>query len=326
MSDKIKDIKQKWAGIRKSSRFHDLVLFLLFVVIATVFWFVMVMNDNVEDTITLKLNIYNKPDSLTYIDLPPAKLSVSVRDKGTLLLRNGMGRSGSFEINFREYAENGVFRMSNSELYLALREKFGSSAQILSVSVDSLRLAYTSLPGKRIPIDISADVSASLGNVISGKVIPSKKYVTVYSANRHLLDTVTRAFTEKIVMTGISETTSVTAKIHRINGARISPEEITIKIPVEALVNKMFSVPITAVGVPEGSNMLIFPASVEVEGYLPMSKFNQNLGMIRVEANYRDIALSKGSKIPVKLASVPSYFTNVELKTDSVEYTIVKNN
>ena len=146
MGKKIGETLNKWEKIKKSSRFHNFLLFILFVVIASLFWLIMVMNDSVEDTVTLRLNIYNKPDSLTYINLPPEKINVTVRDKGTQLMRNGLGRTATLDINFREYADNGYFRLSNTQLYGIVKNKFGNSSQILSVSVDSMRLEYTSLP------------------------------------------------------------------------------------------------------------------------------------------------------------------------------------
>jgi len=326
MDIKLKETKIRWNELKKSSRFHNFLLFLLFVAIATLFWFIMLMNDNVEDTFTLRLNIYNKPDSLTYINEPPTKISVTVRDRGTQLLRNGFGRSSTFDLNFREFAYDGLLRVSNTQLYAAIRNRFGGSAQILSMSVDSLHIEYTSLPGKRVPIDVNAEVSASLGNVISGKPSLSQNYVTVYSTNHRLLDTITRVFTEKVVLDNLSETSTFSAKLLPIPGARITPGAIQIKIPVEALVNKTFAVNVTPVNVPPESNMLLFPATVELEGYIPMSRFNHGVSGISVEANYDDAVSAAGNKIAVRLTHLPSYMTNVVLKTDSVEYTIVKSN
>lgn len=318
-------IKECWAFLKKSPRYHDMWLFLLFILIAAVFWFVMVLNDSVEETFTVKLNIYNKPDSVTFINDPPSQISVTIRDKGTQLLRGGFSKQRDVDINFREFAEGGVLRCSNKDFYRLLRGAFGTSSQILSATSDSLRLAYTSLPGKRVPIELVADVNASLGNTLAGKPELSRRYALVYAENTAVLDTIYRVFTQRLVKKNLKETTRIDVKLAEIKGVKIVPASVTVNIPVEALVNKTAAVPIIARNVPFGSNVVLFPSSVDATFYIPMSKFNTEKFDITVEADFHNVRAGL-SKVPVRVAGSPDYVHNIKLMTDSVEFTLVKNN
>ncbi len=52
--------------------FHNALVFLIFVVIATVFWIVITLNDSVTDTFRVKFRVDNVPDSVTFITDPSA--------------------------------------------------------------------------------------------------------------------------------------------------------------------------------------------------------------------------------------------------------------
>ena len=70
MDAKIGDIRNEWKRIRTSSRFHNFMMFLIFVAIAAVFWFILALNDSVTETFQVRLNIQNVPDSVTFITDP----------------------------------------------------------------------------------------------------------------------------------------------------------------------------------------------------------------------------------------------------------------
>ena len=97
--------------IVKSGGFHNALVFLIFVVIATVFWIVITLNDSVTDTFRVKFRVDNVPDSVTFITDPPHEIHVTLRDKGTNILRSGVMRDPTVNVNFRDYAHSGVFRL-----------------------------------------------------------------------------------------------------------------------------------------------------------------------------------------------------------------------
>ena len=71
-----------------SSAFRKMLTFLVFVVIAALFWFIMALNDSAQDDFEVRVAITNVPDSVTFINLPPQKIHVMVRDQGVNLWRS----------------------------------------------------------------------------------------------------------------------------------------------------------------------------------------------------------------------------------------------
>lgn len=322
MGLKFAKAKEKWENVRHSSRFHNFLLFLLFTAVATLFWLVMVMNENVQKNIDVTLTITEKPDSITFISLPPKILHVTVRDKGTKIFRAAVFKTLQIDLNFREFAENGIFRLSTSDLYAALRTKLGNEAQISALSCDSLHLPYTSLPGKKVLVEAEAQLSAANGFVVDTKLLYSKKFVTVYSTKSAVLDTIQNIKTRKIIKTNLSKTTKLKVALQQPEFTRVEPSVILITIPVEPLVLKEIHKEIKVIDVPNNENVLLFPATAMVSAYVPMSKFNYDINL-NLEVNYDQVHRNK-RKLPISINNMSEYAVNPTVKPDSVEFTLVR--
>ncbi len=323
MDAKIGDIRNEWKRIRTSSRFHNFMMFLIFVAIAAVFWFILALNDSVTETFQVRLNIQNVPDSVTFITDPPADLHVTLRDKGTNILRSGVVKHPTVNLNFRDYAHEGVFRLSAADMTAELKADLGVS-QITAASIDSLRLYYTTQPGKRVPVMVQSDVTASSGNIISGAPVSLTRFVNVYSY-RDEVDTVHSVLTQRLVKKDLSQTSEFDVKLKPIQGVKIVPSQVKVRVPVEPLVHKETYVEVDVENLPAGASLLLFPNRVPVSFYVPMSRFNNENVPMHVVVDYNDTHRTRGSRIPVRVRDHAPGLINVELKTDSVEYTLVRH-
>ncbi len=319
------NISGTWRRLKRSSKFHEVLIFLAFVAAASVFWFVIALNDNVSRTFDVRLKIENVPDSVVFITDPPKDIHVTLRDKGTNLLRNAIMNHPQLTINFRDFAREGLFRYTGSDLNSGLRNTFGSAAQIASCSIDSLRLRYTTSRGKRVPIVVRVDASAAPGHIISGVPQPEERAVIVYS-DANNLDTITRVYTETVLRRNLSETATVKVKLEPISGTRLIPASVTVVIPVEPLVRKEEMVTVTARNVPPGESLLLFPTKVPVTYYVPMSRFNDDDShTLEILVDYSDTRIEDSSRLPLIIGAHPDYIVNPELQAVSVEYTLVKD-
>ena len=324
MKSRLESANEKWKRLKHTSAFHDLVLFLVFVAISTFFWIILALNDNAQGSYNVKVAINNCPDSVTFISDIPEKLHVTVRDKGTSIWRNHY-RHPTMNINFKEYADAGELRYSKNDIITSLKSIFGPSAQIVSISLDSLHLEYTSNKGKRVPVVVDADVSAASGSIIEGFTKASPSNVLVYG-DQKVLDTIHKVRTERLILSDLSENTTVELHLRKISDARILPSKVNVTVPVEPLVKKKASITITPVNVPHGESLLLFPSKVPVEYYVAMSRLNDDDDPeIELEVDFKAIPPSHNGKLHVRVARYPDRLKNLSLINDSVEFTIVKN-
>ncbi len=320
---KIDSLKHKWQQLRESADFRNALVFLGFVAIAAVLWFTFALNDSFQDSFDVEVKIVNVPDSVTFITDAPAGIHVSVHDKGTDLLRNGVMKTPVLTINFSEFASGGVMRFSKSDLFSALRGVFGNNASIASTSVDSLCLRYTTEPGKRVPISVQWEAEAASGFMVSGQPKLSQTSVLLFS-NAATIDTVRRVETKPVVLRDLSETATVEAQIKPLPDSKTIPSVVKVTIPVEPLVKKESKMIVTPVNVPAGESVLLFPSQVDAVYYVPMSKFNEAPPQVVLTADYTFVTGRHTGRLPVKIGSHPAWCMNLKVVPDSVEYTIVR--
>lgn len=326
MKRRIKAILQWTADLRKSSRFRSLLLFLTFVLIASLFWLIMTLNDSVQTNVQVNLKITNKPDSVTFISDVPKTLHVEVADKGTGLMRVAWLHTPTVNLSFPELASDGQLVCSRTDMMSAIKTAFGGSATIISSSIDSLRLLYTDRPGKNVPVQVSLQTSAKAGFMVYGAPKCEPPRVTVYGP-REILDTLTRVFTKTYVEQNLSESRSFTADLAPIKGARIIPSKVSVKINVEPLVAKEEMITVVSENVPSGENLLLFPSKVHVAYYVPMSEFSSERSSVKVTADYHDVSTHRSARLPLHIEiSDGSNAVRPTLHSDSVEYTLIKGN
>lgn len=324
MDPLLSDAKGRWKRLKATSGFHSAAIFLACVLTAALFWYILALNDNMQDGFFVKININDVPKNVTFISDVPDRVYVTIRDKGTSLMRHGRLKDPSIDIDFRRYAANGVLRYRRADMMAALRNTFGTNATVSSISIDSIRLDYTTNPGKRIPVVIDGDVGAASGFVIAGRLISDPVSVVAYSTSENL-DTLHKAHTVHFERLGLSESTKMEVRIRPMAGIRTIPDEVQVRIPVETLVHKVVSVSVEPVNVPAGKGLLLFPSKVNVGFYVPMNRFNEDETDIEAYVDYEDIERLRTKRIPVRIAKHPESLVNVSVVNDSVEYTIVKD-
>lgn len=325
MGNRIDKAKERWRALRTTSGFKNATLFFVFVCVSAVFWFILALNDSAQDHFNVNLRIVNQPDSVTFISDVPEKIHVAVSDKGTNLWRNGYLKHPTINIDFKEYSSDGILRYSYNDLITSLKERFGSNALITSVSLDSLQLFYTTNPGKKVPILVNCQVYPASGSTLEGSVKASPGSVYVYGS-KETLDTINYVSTEPVTLRNISETTDLEVKIKRIRGARAMPSKVNLTVNIEPLVRKQAMVTVTPINVPEKEELLLFPSKVPVEYYVAMSLLNNDEDdNIELVVNYDDIPFSTDGKLRVETHKFPDRLKNLSVKTDSIEYAIVKD-
>lgn len=301
---------------------RNFMLYLLFVLVAFAFWVMMSLDSETQKEYDVPLQITSVPDSVTLITLPPATIAVSVKAKGSQLIRLGWGGVPTLKIDFRDVTgRSGRLYVSRSKLESRLREYFGAGVTISSIRPDTLSLVYTGSPGIPVKLHVPTRLSTDLQCIISGPVRASTDSVMVYTTSP-LPKTLEYIETEPVALDDLRDTTTVAVKVRGIKGARIIPSEITVTIPVEPLISKSQSVMVDVRDVPPGERVLTFPSKVDVTYLVPMSCYNADLP-VRAYVDYQDTRLP-GDKVPVRLGALPDNLHNVTACPDSVEYLIEK--
>lgn len=307
----------------RSPRGRDTLMFLLFVAISAVLWCVLSLNEEEQRDLRLPLKITNVPDSVTLISKGPETLNVSLRAKGTQIMKMTMGSAPTVNIDYRAYRSAGALKLSNADLKALARNAAGG-AQVSVVYPDTLLIPYTTHPGFLMPVKIDSKVSAGIQSAIVGEPKLSIDTVSVFLPNsRALPDNFNSVSTEPIRLQGLSQTTTRRVKLIGPPGSRVIPDSVDVTIDVEPMIFKTRKVAIEPINVPAHTKLITFPAQIDVSFMVPMSAYTRGDTRFRVVADYRTITSPSTSKmIKLSLQDVPSRLQNVHLSADSAEYII----
>ena len=305
-----------------SSKGRDILLYLVFVIISLAFWAILSLNNLIQDNYKVMFRITGIPQGVTMINDYPREFNVTVKNNGYVLLKYMIGDNPEITVDFKKYANgNGQMLISRQEMEDMLVAEFGSGTSIVSFSPESLSIKYTSLPGKKVPVEIYGDYVANFQYVVNGEIMAVPDSVTIYSDAGNL-SAINKVRTEKIISRNLTDSLYVKIAIQNIKDVRAVPDSVDVMIPVEPLVTKRSSIPVIVKNLPENVSVVVFPSSVQVSYLLPMSLYNDRLDdKFEASVDYGDIQ-GNNAKLPVRIEIAPEIYQNIQLETDSVEYVI----
>jgi len=296
-------------------------MFLLFIAISTILWAVLSLNEDVQRDIRMPVKFTHLPDSVTLISTGPEALSVSLRGKGTQILKMSAGGAPTINIDFRAYRSHGMLRLSNADLKALVRNAT-SGSQVSVVYPDSIALPYTTHSGYRLPVKLDYKVTAAPQAALSGMPRITPDSVELYLASDvKLPEHITSIATEPVRMTALSTSTTRCVKLIAPAGTRVIPDSVDVTFEVEPMIFKSRKVVIEPVNVPNNIKLITFPAQIDAFFMVPTSAYSRNNTNFRVVADFRSI--KPGSRMmKLKLVDVPAQLRNVQLSADSAEYII----
>ena len=83
---KFKSIIQRIGTAFRQERTRELFTFLGFVLLSLIFWFMQGLNEEVENSFKIPIELQNLPEKTTLINDLPSHIEVRVRDKGPVML------------------------------------------------------------------------------------------------------------------------------------------------------------------------------------------------------------------------------------------------
>lgn len=305
----------------RSTKGRNVLTFLVFLVISTVFWLMLALNDEVQQDYKLPIQLVGFPEDVTILSGDVETLDVTVKDKGSTLAKFNWGNTPVLKLNYDEFSHSRQYHLlyTGSQLSSALRGIFGSSSSIVAMRPDSLDLNYTTFQGVPVALTIDAEVHTQPQFIAYGEPYCDVDSVMLYS-NMKGRFSVHSVSTLPISLSELNDTASVVAQIEAPEGMRVIPSSVTVKIPVEPLVSKTRKITLDTRNVPSNSRLVTFPAVVEVTYLLPKSLYNSDNHPIKAYVNFDGSPKTKS--LQVKLSGVPSYYKGVTINPADVEFVI----
>lgn len=294
--------------------------FLLFLAISAVLWVVLTLNEESSRDLRCAVTISNIPDSVVRITPFPPYLNVSVRARGTSMLKYLFSDDLNMNVDYRNYVSGNHFILKEQSLKAFFRSRLGGEVQIQSVTPDSLSIFFTSNKGVKLPVKVDEHVVPGPQFAIIGKVRALTDSVMLYSVDP-LPKKIRSVSTVPIVLNDVRTSQILKVPIRTEKNMRAIPDSVEVRIDVEPLISKSRMVDVKPINVPDGKRLIPVPNQVEVYYMVPMSVYKSadSNPTFTVQTDFNTIHDGQ-DKIAISLKSAPSNFLNVFLEADSVEF------
>lgn len=301
----------------------EILIFIFFLILSSIFWLILTLNETYEREIKVTIKIKGIPKNIVLTSNETDTLRVVVRDKGWMLIRYLYEKNRNINIVFKNYDHgNGYGIVPASDVKRMINQQLEMSTSISSVKPDRWEFFYNNGERKRVPVRWT------------GRVIPEQLYfishvqywpdsVDIYSS-REKLDSINVVYTEMLNYVGFRDTLIVTCKTSHPKDVKVVPDQVRIGFYTDVLTEESIDgIPIKAINMPAGKVLRTFPPKVKVRFVTGVSQFRTlRPEDFTVIADYEEISQKPSDKCNIYLKVIPHGISRAVLDTKEVDYLI----
>lgn len=321
----IKALIRKWTPKAEAyfSTFpwKNLLFFLLFLVLAFIFWLMLFFQkENVEGSYRIPLKYTNIPEDVVFDHVLPEFIEISVADNGVEMFRLDIRKKDSLEINVTEMLDGGTTELQGDQYRQLIRSQLSPSTNIRGYYPMRISLATSRLESKELPVHFDGEITTSRANLVPDSVLFIPEKVIAYGSAESLKQ-LKSAITEYTLFKNLKATSQLPIKINPVKGVKFVPTEVEIYIPIEEFTERTFEIPITATRVPADLDVKFFPSRVNVSFSVTLEEYKKITPEdFAIELNYRDFHENEGGRVDLELTKRPLSVNNIRISPSSVEF------
>lgn len=306
--------------------------FFIFLCISTGFWFLMTLMETTTISQEYALKIKNLPRDVIITSKVPDNVKVNLTSSGFNLLFNykiseipvlrwfsDNQRSDTILVNYEDLDYNSYrITIDNTTLKRKVLKTLNSSIKILSIYPSQIDIAYTKGAPKIVPVKFAGNIKPAEQHVLSGIELLTN-YVEVYAPSM-LYDSIRYVTTEPIYLENVEDTITKRVALQNIEGAKVTPDSIDVKICVDLFVEKTISIPVYSVNIPKDKMLRFFPMKVDVSFRVSAAMYNQvSEDDFLIVVDYTKVD-RKDKFCTVELRQTPEYASRVHFSPKRIEY------
>lgn len=298
---------------------------MFFLFLSASFWLLQSLNETYEVEFKVPLQLTNIPKNVVLTTDPPSELNVTVRDKGTVLLRYMYTENNkSLELDYLDYDMgelSGRTIIPVPMIQEKVQMRYLSSSVVTSVKPDTLEYYYNRGNKKKVPVRLTGVLETVPQCYVEElKVTPDSIEVL---APQSILDTIQAVYTQPFEQDNLSETVTFLQDFRKIRGVKYMADQVEVRLKVDMYTEKTVQVPIRPIGFPLTKELRLFPSRVGVTFRVGTSRY-KNVGPedFDIIIPYTDVVTNPTTKVALRLEAYPSYISNLRMNPEVVEFLI----
>lgn len=320
-----------WVRIRNiffGKKSHEFFVFLFFFVVSAGFWLLQTLNETFETEISVPLALKNVPEKVHITTELPSQIHITIRDRGTTLLRFFRYTvQNALEVDFEKYdagVTNARVQIPIVDVQRLIQSQLGVTSRIISVRPDTLEYYYNRGVSRRLPVKVCGSIGASPQNYIQSLSL-SEDSIMVYAPN-NVLDTMQYAYTQAVNLLGLKENVTQLVSFRRMKGVKYEPNKVEMTTFVGYYAEKTVEVPIIGLNFPGDKELRTFPSRAKVTFRVESGQYQRiTADNFVLAVTYEELLQNPSDKYRLHLKSLPEGVTNARISPQEVDYLIEKS-
>lgn len=316
-------LSRKIRNFLLSEKSREFLIFLFFLFIAGGFWLLQTLNKDYEAEFSIPVRLKGVPNNVVLTSEPISELRIKVKDKGTVLLNYMLAKSFyPVNLEFDDYPrDNNHVRVFAPEFEKKILSQLNASTRLLSIKPDTLEYIYSTGKSKLVPVQLRGRVAAARQYYVSDTVY-SPDSVLVY-APKKILDTITVAYTEPLVLEGVADTLKQRVLLAPVKGAKFVPGVVELTFPVDVYTEKSVEVPVHGINFPADKLLRTFPSKVKIIFQVGLGRFRSiKADDFVLNVSYEELIKLGSDKYTVRLKTTPPGVSHVRIAPAQVDFLI----
>jgi YbbR domain-containing protein len=280
------------------------------------------MQEEYEIQWGIPISYKNMPNDMAFSQTPPTEIKVRVRDKGSVLLNYTLGqKKTSITVNIQEtLGPDHTVLLSSRDIEGIITKQLIPTTNLLSFSPQEIKVSYSKLRKKRLPVRFDGEIRPDPGFLLSGNVVISPPEVDVFAGDV-ALESLSAVSTVYMEIKKGNKRIVRKLKLQEIEGVRFEPQTVSVEIPIEEYTEKTLEIPIVCRHTPQGYAIRMFPSVVRVTCNVPLSIFKElSEKDFSVEVVAGNPEQNISGMLPVRLTKKPDSIDKATLSVDSIEF------
>ena len=303
---------------------RDMLVFAFFLVVSSGFWLLQKLDDTIEADIKVPLELVNVPNGIIITSPLPEEVTVTVRDRGTNLLNYMQSNDGIDPIRL-DYAiyDNGAVAgkasVSATDVQRAFLQQMNSSVEVVRMHPSKFEFHYNRGVSRMVPVKFVGTLATQQQNYLMDLAF-NPDSVIVYAPST-ILDTLKYAYTERLDIKGLDETTTFDLSFPKRPGVMVVPEQVQMTAHVDYYTEQTMRVPVVGLNFPAGISLKTFPAEVTLKYRVGAAMARQiTAENLVLAATYEELLNNNTGKLRLQLKSIPLGVSNVRIYPSEVDY------
>ncbi|HRH03821.1 MAG TPA: hypothetical protein PLI68_10490 [Bacteroidia bacterium] len=330
MKHQVKSVLSLLKSGNQNAASNRWVTFLYCLLIAFLFWLLIVFSNEYKAPVSFNLRYINFPQDKMLANKLPGRVDIEITTSGFTFLGFYFNR-----LNDTLYLDVSKLRKNKNEqdYYLPgysqaqqFEAQLGNQLKISKIDLDTLHFYFDKKITKVVPVRLNLNYEFEKQFQLSGKIElkPSK---IVLSGPASVMNNLVELNTQQLNFKGLNKTILRAADIiipAELNSIDFSTKKVVVKIPVEKFTEGTLELPVEVLNVPEQYQLKTFPSRVKITYLVGLSNYQKVSADQFSLLAYYDAKDEEASSLKLKLVKFPEIVRQVKIETENVEFILKK--